>query len=108
MARSRRVGDDDLVHLYLSDVGRRALLTKDDEARLAKLIEAGPMRAASLRIGVGGVRGVGVPCVGRCGPGTMRAGRSWRRTCAWSFRSPGNTRRRVSRWTIWSRTATSD
>ena len=41
MARSQRVGDDDLVHLYLSDVGRRALLTKDDEARLAKLIEAG-------------------------------------------------------------------
>ena len=41
MARSQRVGDDDLVHLYLSDVGRRALLTKDDETRLAKLIEAG-------------------------------------------------------------------
>ena len=33
MARSQRVGDDDhdLVHLYLSDVGRRALLTKDDD-----------------------------------------------------------------------------
>src|SRR6478752_436490 len=41
VARSQRVGDDDRVHLYLSDVGRRALLTKDDETRLAKLIEAG-------------------------------------------------------------------
>ena len=30
----RSVGDDDLVHLYLSDVGRRAA-HQDDEARLA-------------------------------------------------------------------------
>ena len=49
MARSQRVGDDDLVHLYLSDVGRRALLTKDDEARLAKLIEAGADARRQLR-----------------------------------------------------------
>ena len=49
MARSQRVGDDDVVHLYLSDVGRRALLTKDDEARLAKLIEAGVDARRQLR-----------------------------------------------------------
>src|SRR6266702_3082702 len=49
MARSQRVRDDDLVHLYLSDVGRRALLTKDDEARLAKLIEAGADARRQLR-----------------------------------------------------------
>ena len=50
MARSQRVGDDDdLVHLYLSDVGRHALLTKDDEARLAKLIEAGADARRQLR-----------------------------------------------------------
>jgi RNA polymerase sigma factor (sigma-70 family) len=51
MARSQRVGDDDhdLVHLYLSDVGRRALLTKDDETRLAKLIEAGADARRQLR-----------------------------------------------------------
>ena len=49
MARSQRGGDDDLVHLYLSDVGRRALLTKDDEARLAKLIEAGADARRQLR-----------------------------------------------------------
>jgi RNA polymerase sigma factor (sigma-70 family) len=33
--------DDDLVRLYLSDVGRYALLTKDDESRLAQVIERG-------------------------------------------------------------------
>jgi RNA polymerase sigma factor (sigma-70 family) len=49
MARSQRDGDDDLVHLYLSDVGRRALLTKGDEARLAKLIEAGADAHRQLR-----------------------------------------------------------
>src|SRR4029453_18148234 len=49
MARSQRVGDDDLVHLYLSDVGRHALLTKDDETRLAKLIEAGAEPPRQLR-----------------------------------------------------------
>src|SRR6266536_4554587 len=49
MARSQRVGDDDVVHLYLSDVGRRALLTKDHETRLAKLIEAGADARRQLR-----------------------------------------------------------
>ena len=49
MGRSQRVGDDDLVHLYLSDVGRHALLTKDDETRLAKLIEAGADARRQLR-----------------------------------------------------------
>ncbi|MFM8563449.1 MAG: sigma-70 factor domain-containing protein, partial [Acidimicrobiia bacterium] len=33
--------EDDLVRLYLSDIGQYTLLTKDDEVRLAKQIEAG-------------------------------------------------------------------
>jgi RNA polymerase sigma factor (sigma-70 family) len=33
--------DEDLVRLYLSDLGQYRLLTKDDEVRLAKAIEAG-------------------------------------------------------------------
>jgi RNA polymerase sigma factor (sigma-70 family) len=33
--------DGDLVRLYLTDIGRYALLTKDDEVRLAMAIEAG-------------------------------------------------------------------
>ena len=32
---------EDVVRLYLNDIGRYALLTKDDEVRLAKAIEAG-------------------------------------------------------------------
>jgi RNA polymerase sigma factor (sigma-70 family) len=51
MARTQGVRDDDhdLVHLYLTDVGRHALLTKDDETRLAKLIEAGADARRQLR-----------------------------------------------------------
>ncbi|HZU72019.1 MAG TPA: sigma-70 family RNA polymerase sigma factor [Acidimicrobiales bacterium] len=33
--------DEDLVRLYLADIGRHPLLTKDDEARLGALVEAG-------------------------------------------------------------------
>ena len=33
--------DEDLVRLYLTDIGRYELLTKEDEARLAQAIEAG-------------------------------------------------------------------
>jgi RNA polymerase sigma factor (sigma-70 family) len=41
--------DEDLVRLYLNEVGRHALLTKDDEAGLAQAMEAG--RAARGRVG---------------------------------------------------------
>jgi RNA polymerase sigma factor (sigma-70 family) len=44
-----RAGDDeDLVRLYLRDIGRHPLLTKDDEVHLAKLIEAGAEARATL------------------------------------------------------------
>ena len=33
--------EEDLVRLYLSDIGQYRLLTKDDEVRLAQEIEAG-------------------------------------------------------------------
>ena len=33
--------EEDLVRLYLNDIGKHALLAKDDEARLAQTIEAG-------------------------------------------------------------------
>jgi DNA-directed RNA polymerase sigma subunit (sigma70/sigma32) len=41
--------DEDPVRLYLNEVGRHALLTKDDEARLAQAMGAG--RAARDRVG---------------------------------------------------------
>ncbi len=46
----RQVGrdDEDLVRLYLTDVGRHALLSKDDEARLAQEIEAASLASSAL------------------------------------------------------------
>src|SRR4051794_40185398 len=43
--------DQDLVRLYLEDIGRHPLLTKDDEARLAQTIERGREAAAELESG---------------------------------------------------------
>ncbi|MEX1105790.1 MAG: sigma-70 family RNA polymerase sigma factor, partial [Ilumatobacteraceae bacterium] len=40
--------EEDLVRLYLSDIGQYTLLTKDDEVRLAKQIEAGKAAVADL------------------------------------------------------------
>jgi len=40
--------EEDLVRLYLTDIGQYALLTKDDEVRLAKAIEAGKEAVAEL------------------------------------------------------------
>ena len=40
--------DEDLVKLYLRDIGRYPLLTKDDETRLAQAIEAGREAAVAL------------------------------------------------------------
>ncbi|MDE0801902.1 MAG: sigma-70 family RNA polymerase sigma factor [Acidimicrobiales bacterium] len=45
-----RVGhDEDLIRLYLRDIGKYPLLTKDDEARLAQRVEAGSEAAERLR-----------------------------------------------------------
>ena len=49
MAAKRAERDDeDLVRLYLSEIGQYPLLTKDDEARLAQAIEAGVAANAEL------------------------------------------------------------
>ncbi|HLN17360.1 MAG TPA: sigma-70 family RNA polymerase sigma factor [Acidimicrobiales bacterium] len=40
--------DEDLVRLYLTDIGRHRLLTKEDEARLAQAAEAGREARAEL------------------------------------------------------------
>ena len=46
--------DEDLVRLYLTDIGQYPLLTKDDEVRLAQAIEAG--REAEAERGQGAAR----------------------------------------------------
>ena len=49
MAKDRVERDEeDLVRLYLTDIGQYTLLTKDDEVRLAKLIEAGKTAQSQL------------------------------------------------------------
>ncbi len=40
--------EEDLVRLYLTDIGQYTLLTKDDEVRLAKAIEAGKIASAEM------------------------------------------------------------
>ena len=50
MAKERIDRDDeDLVRLYLTDIGQYLLLTKEDEVRLAKAIEEGKTAEASLK-----------------------------------------------------------
>src|SRR5881227_3247758 len=49
--QQREERDQDLVRLYLEDIGRYPLLTKDDEARLAQAIERGRDAAAELERG---------------------------------------------------------
>ena len=85
--------EEDLVRLYLTDIGQYPLLTKDDEVRLAQQIEAGneartststggkeltPARKRELRRVRQAAR---TPSAHSCSP-----------TCAWSSRSPRSTR----------------
>jgi RNA polymerase sigma factor (sigma-70 family) len=42
---------EDIVRLYLSDIGKHPLLTREDEARLGEMIEAGKAAAAELANG---------------------------------------------------------
>jgi len=51
MAKDRVDRDDeDLVRLYLSDIGQYTLLTKDDEVRLAQTIEEGREAKAEMDV----------------------------------------------------------
>jgi len=47
--------EEDLVRLYLTDIGQYQLLTKDDEVRLAKAIESGKEAREQLEAGGKGV-----------------------------------------------------
>ncbi|HVX20291.1 MAG TPA: sigma-70 family RNA polymerase sigma factor [Acidimicrobiales bacterium] len=51
MAIKREPPDEDLVRLYLRDIGRHALLTREDEVRLGQAVEAGQMARAELTDG---------------------------------------------------------
>jgi RNA polymerase sigma factor (sigma-70 family) len=49
VAKRDQLPDEDLVRLYLTDIGKHALLTKDDEARLAEARRVGLEAAEELR-----------------------------------------------------------
>ena len=54
MAKERVERDEeDLVRLYLTDIGQYPLLTKDDEVRLAQAIEAGTAARAEFDAATG-------------------------------------------------------
>ena len=62
MAKDRVDRDEeDLVRLYLTDIGQYNLLTKDDEVRLAQLIEKGIAAREELAAGGKGL----TPEIGR-------------------------------------------
>ncbi|MDP9021069.1 MAG: hypothetical protein M3N25_09750, partial [Actinomycetota bacterium] len=42
------VDDEDIVQLYLNDIGRHPLLTKDDEVRLGEAVQSGAAAAKEL------------------------------------------------------------
>jgi RNA polymerase sigma factor (sigma-70 family) len=48
LPKIRHEREEDLVRLYLDEVGRYQLLTKDDEARLGQLVQAGQEAQAAL------------------------------------------------------------
>ena len=48
MPKTREQREQDLVRLYLDDVGRHPLLTKADEARLGQLVQAGQEATVEL------------------------------------------------------------
>jgi DNA-directed RNA polymerase sigma subunit (sigma70/sigma32) len=76
VAKARAGGDaEDLVRLYLKDISRHPLLTKDDEVRLAQQIEHG--KAAREKLARGGVHD---PVQGRELRRLDRAGKAARQT----------------------------
>ena len=44
------VGDGDLLRLYLNEIGRHELLSRDDEQRLGRVIDAGRRAARALSV----------------------------------------------------------
>ena len=64
--------EEDLVRLYLSDIGRHPLLTKDDEVRLAQVVEAGrEARAGACGTWKDSTLLAGVSCAGSAAAGEV-------------------------------------
>jgi hypothetical protein len=92
--------EEDLVRLYLTDIGQYPLLTKDDEVRLAKQIEAG--KAADAPSWTVEATPISPPprsasCAAPPARARTPSARSCSPTCASSSRSPRSTRPRACR-----------
>ena len=96
LSRRAHNDDPDLVRLYLDDAGKHALLTKDDEARLAQEIEDGVAARAVLEgdATLTPTESRAVRRAVRRGEQAHRRVRA-RRTSASSCRSPSATRARA-------------
>ncbi|MCZ7627817.1 MAG: hypothetical protein M5U19_01365 [Microthrixaceae bacterium] len=93
--------EEDLVRLYLTDIGQYQLLTKDDEVELAQAIEAGAAARAELEEqgrSVSPARRRELRKLSRAGEAAER--RFVQSTCGWWCRSRRSTRPPASRcWT---------
>ena len=114
MAKDRVDRDDeDLVRLYLSDIGQYTLLTKDDEVRLAQTIEEGREAQAELEAAETDKKIKLTPTKKQALKRAAHRGdvrpsaTSSSRTCDWWSRSPRSTRRRACPCSTSSRRATS-
>ena len=100
--------NEDLVRLYLEDIGRHQLLTKEDEARLAQDIEAGKAAEETLdSVDKGLTRTEKRDLQRLVRKGGDASANSSSRTSGWSCRSPSATRRRACRSSTSCRRATS-
>ena len=102
MAKDRVERDEeDLVRLYLTDIGQYMLLTKDDEVRLAKQIEAGKAAIDELdQLGKDLTAAKKRELRRASVRAKMPNGRSCNPTFGWLCRSPRSTRRPGSRCSI--------
>ena len=106
MAIKRGDGEDaDLIKMYLRDIGRYPLLTKDDEARLAQAIEAGREALASGPTGTTAASRRELRRI-EAAAAVARGDLRGRRTSVWWSPSPRSTRPRACPSWTWSRRGT--
>jgi RNA polymerase primary sigma factor len=80
----------DSVRSYLTQIGRIALLTAEQEVTLAKRVEAGLYAAERIRWAKDSTKNSPRSCAGICAGSSATASvprpTYWKRTCAWSSR----------------------
>ena len=98
MVRHATMPEEDLVRLYLNDVGRHPLLTKADEVVLGRRVQAGLTARGEIDAGEH-ARARRRELQKTIADGDVATQTSCSRTCVWSSRSPRSTARASTRWT---------